>query len=73
MVRRIVTFHQPYSDKLFQGVDFSTPCKHDGFCDRKKCRFPHFKKNPRDKILARIAKDKEQKQKKKKQKKKKTE
>ena len=35
--RRIVTFHQPYSDELFQGPDFSTPCKHDGSCakDRK--------------------------------------
>ena len=57
-----------YSEKLFEGPNFSSLCLQNGHCRYKKCRFRHYGKNPRDELLKKmneVIKSKAQKRKKK--------
>ena len=40
--------YNAYSEELFNCPDFSSLCRDDGNCKRRKCRFRHIKNNPRD-------------------------
>ena len=42
------TVGNAYSDKLFEGPDFSELCNHNGKCEYLNCRFRHYGDNPRD-------------------------
>ena len=54
MVKRI--FGDTYSDKLFEGPDFSELCNHNGKCEYLDCRFRHYGDNPRNALMEELHK-----------------
>ena len=67
MVKRSVG--NRYSDKLFEGPDFSELCNQNGKCEYKNCRFRHYGYNPRNALMEEFHKKIKLKRKKRKKKK----
>ena len=57
-----------YSDKLFEGPDFSELCNHNGNCGYVNCRFRHYGDNPRNALMKKPHKKNASKKQKKKEK-----
>ena len=50
------TVGNAYSDKLFEGPDFSELCNHNGKCEYLNCRFRHYGDNPRNALMEKLHK-----------------
>ena len=45
-----------YSDRLFEGPDFSELCNHNGNCGYVNCRFRHYGDNPHNALMKKLHK-----------------